>query len=242
MEIEGIVIRITPYKEKDAMVNVLTKDGIMSFLARGVLSIDSKNAASVTQYAYSRFEFNDAKEKSLSLKNGTLIKGYNEAFKSLDKLAALSFIGELTLKATGEEDASAIYEYALQSLEAIEAGFDVLTIVLVYYAQVLKVAGYGLEVQHCVFCGETKGIVTVSYPDGGFVCQNCFDATSMKARDARYLKIIRYLFMVGPDEIKRVTFSQEEALVILDEFTVYASDQLGVGLKSYGLLINSLKK
>lgn len=242
MEIEGIVIRITPFKEKDAMINVLTQDGIISFLARGIMNLDSKNAASLTLYAYSRFDFSDDKTgKSLSLRSGTLIKGYEQSFKSLDKLAALSFIGELTIKGIGDEDASGIYQYALKSLEAIESGFDTLTVVLIYFAQVLKVAGYGLEVQHCVFCGETKGIVTVSYPDGGFVCQNCLDVPSMKPREPRYLKIIRYLFLASTEDITRVAFEKEECLGILDEFTVYAADVLGANLKSYGLMINAIK-
>ena len=35
--VEGIVIRQSPYKEKDAMISALTPDGIVSFLARSVL-------------------------------------------------------------------------------------------------------------------------------------------------------------------------------------------------------------
>ena len=45
IEIEGIVIRQVQYKEKDAMISVLTKDGTVSFLARGILNPTSKNAS-----------------------------------------------------------------------------------------------------------------------------------------------------------------------------------------------------
>ncbi len=242
MEFEGIVLRVTPFKEKDAMVNVLTSTGVLSFMARGVLSIENKNAASLTQYAFSRFEFSEGKGTGLSLKNGTLIKSYDESFKSLDRLAALSVLGELTLHGVGEDEAASIYPYFKNALEAIESGFDLLTTVIVFFAQVLKAAGYGLEVGHCVFCDSTKDIVAVSYPDGGFVCKNDLDAETMHPTDARYLKIIRYLFMVGPEDVKRVAFTKEECLGILNEFKEYASDQLGLSLKGHELLIRSLKK
>ncbi len=241
MELEGIVLRITPFKEKDAMVNLLTASGTFSFLARGIMSLDSKNAASLTQYAYSRFEFSEGKSTGLSLKNGTLIRSYDASFKSLDRLAALSLLGELTLHGVGEEESSAIFPYFKNALEAIESGFDILTTVIVFFAQVLKAAGYGLEVGHCVFCDTTKDIVAVSYLDGGFVCNNCLDTETMHPADARYLKIIRYLFMVSPEDIRRVSFLKEECLGILNEFKEYAFDQLGLTLKGHELLLRSLK-
>lgn len=241
MEFEGIVLRVTPFKEKDAMVNVLTASGIFSFMARGILSLDSKNAASLTQYAFSRFEFSEGKGTGLSLKNGTLLKSYDQSFKSLDRLAALSVLGELALHGVGEEEAAAIYPYFKNALEAIESGFDLLTTVIVFFAQVLKTSGYGLEVGHCVFCDSTKDIVAVSYQDGGFVCKNCLDTETMHTADARYLKIIRYLFMVGPDDIRRVSFTKEECLGILNEFKEYAFDQLGLTLKGHELLVRALR-
>ena len=63
IEIEGIVIRQVQYKEKDAMVSVLTKDGTVSFLARCILSPTSKNASSCLLFAYSNFTLNSKQDK-----------------------------------------------------------------------------------------------------------------------------------------------------------------------------------
>ena len=37
MEIEGIIIRQTPFQDNDMMVTVLTNEKLFSFLARGVM-------------------------------------------------------------------------------------------------------------------------------------------------------------------------------------------------------------
>jgi len=62
MEIIGIVTRLTPFKEKDAMINVVAENKAYSFLARGVLGIASKNMASVQPYTKSRFVLTKGKE------------------------------------------------------------------------------------------------------------------------------------------------------------------------------------
>ena len=40
--ISGIVIKSIPYGENDAIISVLTKDGVVTFKARGILKPSSK--------------------------------------------------------------------------------------------------------------------------------------------------------------------------------------------------------
>lgn len=43
IELEALILQTQPYKEKDAIVTILTKDKKMNILARGILSKQSKN-------------------------------------------------------------------------------------------------------------------------------------------------------------------------------------------------------
>ena len=44
----GIIIKVVPYKESDAIISLLTKEeGVISFKARGVFKINSKTASSL---------------------------------------------------------------------------------------------------------------------------------------------------------------------------------------------------
>ena len=44
MEIDGLVLRVNPYRDYDAMVTVINERSSFSFLARGVRKIQSKNS------------------------------------------------------------------------------------------------------------------------------------------------------------------------------------------------------
>lgn len=240
MECEGIVLRVTPYQEKDAIVNVLTEQGYVSFKARGVFAIDSKNAGLITLYNHASFDLAEGKA-GYTLKTGVIKHGYGAAFSDLIALSVLAMIGELTNRVLGEnEDALIIYPYLIETLQALSQGNDPLTLVMLYMTQVFKISGYGLEVGHCVFCEATKDIVALSYTDGGYVCRKCYDEESMTKKGSRYLNILRFAFLIKPSDITRVSFTQKEVLDILSEFKIYLYDALSIDLKSYTMLLKAI--
>jgi recombinational DNA repair protein (RecF pathway) len=53
--IKGYVLHLSPYKESDAMVQVLSSDGLYSFLARGLAKPTSKLAGATQLLSYSQF-------------------------------------------------------------------------------------------------------------------------------------------------------------------------------------------
>ncbi len=238
MEIIGIVTRLTPFKEKDAMINVIAENRTYSFLARGVLGIASKNMASVQPFTKSRFILTRGKE-GLSLRSGTLINSYGNAKEQLAGLTALSFIGELTNKAIESEEAAKVFASLDAALDKIDTGFHPLTIVLLYFAAVLKVIGYGLEVTKCVISGQKSDITAISYLDGGFVAAPFFDALRHQKQSERQLKILRQIFLARPEDFDRVTFTSGECLEIIRDLSIYLQDAAGINLKSISLLEKS---
>ncbi len=235
MEIVGIVARLTPFKEKDAMINIVSPERTFSFLARGVLGIASKNMASVQPFTQSRFLLTKGKE-GLSLRSGMVLESYANAKEKLEGLTTMSFIGELTNKVIGSEEAPKIYESLTKVLELLDQGFHSLTIALLYFAATMKAAGYGLEVTKCVISGQRSDISAISYLDGGFVATPYFDAVSHQKCSERKLKIIRQIFLAKPEDYNRVTFQRWECLEIIKEFAIYIQDAAGIRLKSIDIL------
>ena len=139
IEIEGIVIRQVQYKEKDAMVSVLTKDGTVSFLARGILNPTSKNASSCLLFAYSNFTLNSRQDK-LTLTQGKLIKSYYHLYESLEKMASIQLVSELIIKCLDEENGS-IFPYVLRLLDNLSNKYDSRTLVLITIASIIKESG-----------------------------------------------------------------------------------------------------
>ncbi|NCA96833.1 MAG: DNA repair protein RecO [Bacteroidia bacterium] len=235
MEIVGIVTRLTPFKEKDAIVNVISEERVFSFLARGVFLIASKNMASVQPFSYSRFMLTKGKD-GLSLRSGTLIESFPNAKEKLESLTTLSFIGELTNKFAETADIAKLYPAFLQTLTLLNKGFHHLTLALLYFATVLKASGIGLEVTKCVISGQRSDIGAISYLDGGFVALPFYDALRHQKCSERKLKIIRQAFLAQPSEFDRVSFERAECLEIIKELQQYVIDAAGIRLKSLSLL------
>ena len=165
MDFEGIVIRRTSYKEGAAMISVLTENKIRSFLAKGVLKITSKNAPSVNLFTKSRFQTFNGEDGDF-LRVGEVISSYPNITKSFEKLAILDFISEVTNSLIGTGDAKDVYVFLEKTLESLNGEFSPLTALLIYFANVLKASGYGLDVDSCAICGQKRAITAISFKDG----------------------------------------------------------------------------
>ena len=172
----------------------------------------------------------------MSLRVGELLNSYQKAKTGLDSLTVLDMLGEITNKLVQSEDAPKVYHELERAISLIDEGFDTLTVGLIYLAHVLNVIGYGLEVDSCLICGKTSQIVAVSYADGGFICQDCFDALNHVKCSARKLKIIRYIFKVDAPNYNKVSFEKNEVIELLNELHDFIYDVVQIDLKSIKLL------
>lgn len=237
MEVLGVVTRLTPYKEKDAIITVIHKGGSVSFLARGVFSLTSKYANAIEPLSFSRFELEESKKThKLALKEAILIKGFSKVMESFEALFAISLINELTCRVLDDEESIAIYPYLKKSIDLLSDKFDPYTVCLFYFAKVLKVSGFGLEVNRCVISGAKTDICAISYEDGGFISKNAFSPMIHKKASENKLKIIRYIFLVEINEFGKVVFLKNDTQELLNEFALYLFNQTSIKLKSLALI------
>lgn len=232
--IDGYVIRISPYKENDAMVTVLTADGIRSFSARGVLKQTSKNYACVQPLYYSRFSLSVSASGGSSLKEGMILQ-YVDGKSDFERLAAISFILELTQKMIEGEEHKTKYTLLDGAMKALNSGFDPLTICMIYFAGLLNVEGYGPNIDECAVCGEKHNIVGFAFKDGGFLCQQHIESEYYR-KTSRELKIIRYAFMVGPENYTRIAFEKKECLSLIRDMADHLETLTNTKLNSLLLL------
>ena len=235
MEFEGIVIRRTSCKEGAAMINVLTNNKIRSFLAKGVLKTTSKNAPSVNLFTKSKFNVYHGQDGDW-LRQGEIVESYPNIIKDFEKLAILDFISEITNSLLGTNDCGDVYHFLEKTLQCLNSDFSPLTATLIYFAKVLKAAGYGLDVDKCAICGKKEAITALSYKDGGFICDKCFDASNHAKTDVRKLKIFRYIFKVDIENFDRVAFGNDEAKQIIFELSEFLNFASQIEFKSLTLL------
>lgn len=227
---EGYLLRLSEYKDNDRIVNVLSKEGIICFHAYGVRKIGSKNASSLLPLSYSSFLLSE-KNGLYSLKEGTLLKAppYKDDLKSM---AALSFIDEIASKLIMEEEAKEAYPWLDASLSSIEEGFSLLSSALILFAHLIEIEGYGLNVDECVHCGSKKGIVGISYEEGGFICKDEVKSPSTIYPKKRYLEIMRYIFRCPLSSFSRVSFVDTECIEIIESLCGYLKNACSISFKS----------
>lgn len=235
VNLEGIIIRLTVFKESDAMANAIGPTGLFSFFARGIGKLTSKNAGGVQSLSHSKFTLAIGSQGSYSLKEAVAFESFVVS-DNLTALSVLSFIQEITAKIVQTDEAIDAYPWLLTSLRAIKAGGEPLTIGLIYFAHLLQNGGIGLDVDECVVCHKKTGIIAISYEDGGYVCRDCYDPETMQTASTKKLRIIRYLFRCGLQDVARVRFEKNECLPLYEEFARYLSDLTGTTLKSLDIV------
>ncbi len=223
LDIEGIVIRQTPYKEKDAIVNVFTSQGIATFYARSILALTSKNASSCLMYAYSRFLLSSHGDKLL-LRKGELIDSFYNNYESIEKMTCLGVMSEVVFKIAGEDDGR-LYAFFLKILNLLKNNFDILTLLCIFLAKAINYSGYALQYEECIQCSSKKNIVAVDYNLGGFVCKKCLKTKEVE--NNLYLKIFRYVFKVDIQDIDKNILNKSICMRLIKEFLAYLKAKFG---------------
>ena len=143
-EFEGIVIKFSKYLDNDAMITVLTKTGIKSFLARGALKMKSKNARSLNLYTISKFELLEEKYGNI-LKTGVSIYAPFNLYSSFESLACLSLIGEATFNSINEYDEYDLFNPFSIAIKNMDKNEDPLILTIEYLLLLMSFSGEGID-------------------------------------------------------------------------------------------------
>lgn len=223
-EIEGIVLRQISYKEKDAIVSILTSKGVTGFYARGILSLTSKNASSCHLFTKSAFLLSSTGDK-IYLRKGSILTSYRNLYLSIENMTTVSFMAEIVFKTLNEDDGR-IYNTFERILELLNEKFDPLTLFAIFLAKVITYSGYSLNYSSCVLCANKRSIVQIDYQIGGFICKKC--AQKQILEDSLYLKTFRYIFKVDSKDYNKVVLNKKILLRLIHELLNYLKDKLSL--------------
>ena len=236
MNIKGVIIRVTPYKESGAMINVLTSDKLISFHAPNIYKVDNKNILLTTPLMYGEFTFSDNKKSILTFKEMIPILDTRNYINNYAKLAAIDFINEVTIRLFNEDDMPKIYPYLIRTLELINEDKRVAALTLTYLATCLRLTGFGLNVDSCVLTGKKTNIVGVSYLDGGLVSKEVYRSSRHKLYTPSKIQALRIIFKAKADDLDKISFTKRDIYEILDDLFIYTYDQTGIRFKSENLI------
>ncbi|MFA7032305.1 MAG: DNA repair protein RecO [Bacilli bacterium] len=231
-----IVISVTPYKESDAIVNAISEDGAIAFLARGILKPQSKNAGLNTNLVIADIELSESNNKYPILKSSLILSSPIQLNSDLSYLGVLMVINEATKIMLQDEEKKLIYSSLIEAINALKEGLDPWMIMLIYIGRIFKYSGYEFEVNKCVFCGSKKDIKTFSFSDGGFVCSHCLRQDTKRDLSNEQMLLLRSVISADSFAVSSPYASSENKKIIFRKFLEFIVDSYGIHLKSASLL------
>lgn len=227
--IEGVVLKNTPYKENDMIIHIYTQEyGKIGIHGRGLKKLTSKNASSCLSMTRSSMDIL-LKKGMASLVRSEAIDYYFQIKESIDSEIIANVILEYYYRYVEEKKPSFLhYHFLIKALDCLNQGYSPLCIYLFFLVFVLKQEGIDVEVDHCLFCEQTK-VVSISL-EGGFVCSKHQQHYPLYEKDV--LKAFRHLYKLDIDKIDQLTYREEVMKTLIPLYEYYIEEYAGIVFKS----------
>ena len=202
-----LILKSQEYKEADSILTVLTEEyGKITFFARGVRKVHSKNAGQIQLYCKSDFLYDHVEGKtSFTLKTASCLNYYRNMKKDLSATIAAGVISETICELLEEgESVDGIFKMSEKAFQLLNEGGNTDTVLALFLSDLLKVSGLGVHVDSCTLCGSTF-VHAISVEDGGFLCEQCAKQKGVPLSSLDELKRFRILGKGGIEYYDLIT-------------------------------------
>ncbi|MBO5946289.1 MAG: DNA repair protein RecO [Clostridia bacterium] len=174
IEVKGLIIRTTDYKESDRIINIFTEEmGIISALAQGSRNLKSRKMSSTMQFCYSRFILTKRGEY-YRVKEAELIESFFGIRESIEGLALAGYVAEVLSDVTVAEAERELLRLSLNTLYSIsEKKYSLEKIKAAFEIRTAAIIGFMPDVIACVDCGGREGSFYFDIMGGSILCYDC---------------------------------------------------------------------
>lgn len=235
---KSIILKISAYKEKDGVVTALSKEGISTFIVKGLLSSKSKFLALNNPLTIATLTFSDnTKYKYKILKEADILYSPFNLMGRLKHLGLIMLLADIINASMQDEEKIVVFQYILSSLEDIYKNQKIYENVLFLLFKILDVTGYSFDVSECALCGKKNNIVTFSFLKGGFICRDCFKEDDKIIVNTETLLKMRTLILASENKFNNLTIEENDFNNILKEIIIFIEDNFGLSIKNKELVI-----
>ncbi len=238
-DIIGIVISEQDYKESSKLVKIITKDGIISMIAKGSRKLKSDLRISTTKLTYGTFTMYYKEDSLSTLTSVDIIDNFKNIKKDIIKISYASYLLDLAVQVIKQNKCEDVFNILVDSLKKIDEGFDSMVITNILELKYLDYLGVMPIIDECSICGSKTSIATISGRDGGYVCNNCL--TNELIVDEKTIKLIRMFCYVDISKISKLEISDKVKLEINNFLDEYYDKYTGLYLKTKDFLKNLSK-
>lgn len=231
-----IILSVTKYKEKDAIINAISEAGNLSLTAKGILDPKCKNHELNNILNIVDVDFVEGDYKYPIIKRSKILTSPLDLNSDYYLMSTLMLLSESTLHLLQENEFYKVFSYLENAIISLKNGENYLKVALIYLAKIISISGYELEINHCVYCGSKENIVSFSFEEGGFVCKNCATEETKNDLTPRQLRLLRATFLVKDYKIPDDIFNENDGKYLLNKYGEFIDDGLGYKLNSLKLL------
>lgn len=193
--ISCLILKSLDYKEADSILTVFTEEyGKITFFARGVRKVHSKNAGQIQLYSKSDFLYDHVEGKtSFTLRTASCLNYFRHMKQDLSSSVAAGVISETVCELLEEsERVDGVFGMIDKAFQLLDKGANADTVLALFLSDLLKVSGLGVHVDSCTLCGSSY-VHAVSVEDGGFLCKSCAEQKGIPLSSLDELKRFRIL-------------------------------------------------
>lgn len=230
IEIEGLIIKSMKFKENSEILTILTKDNILSVIAKGSLKIKSSLRMISQRLTYAKFNIYYKEDSLCTLIDGDIINNFKNIITDIKKITYASFIIDLIYQIKKDSKEEVLFDLLIKGLTKINDGFDPLVIANILELKCLKFLGVEPNLEYkCGLCGKNE-VVTISVNNACYVCKNCLENEYKYSEKA--LKILKLYSLVDFDNLKTINVSNSVKEEIDKFLDMYYDEYTGIYLKT----------
>ncbi|AKP66608.1 DNA repair protein RecO [Companilactobacillus ginsenosidimutans] len=203
----GIVVKRTRYRERDALVTILTKEyGYRTFLVRGTQTGKSKISGAVIPFSYGDYSGLVKSEGLSYLNSATNIKQFDQIIQDIELNAYTTFLFDIVQNAFMDEKLPEDwYKTVFKALMYIDNGADAQILVNIIQMHLLQVYGVAPNMHQCVVGGETEGSFDFSVVLGGIICSKHYSSDPHRLHlPPRILYFLQLFSDIQIDQVRSV--------------------------------------
>ena len=236
LKIQGLVLRVTKYNDKDALLTVLSQNhGKLTVKARGLLRKNSPLTAPCQLLAYSEFTLFEYKG-FYTINEAASISLFHGLRRDLTRLSLATYFAQVA-DVLSQEDVpnpellSLVLNsiYGLEKLHLPEA-----QVKAVFELRSACIAGYEPDLNVCYQCGESHP-QRFNVAEGRLECQSCKDQGSLGLRmpiSPGCLDAARYICNCDPTRLFAFKTGEDTMEQLSSITEVYLTTQLEQGFST----------
>jgi DNA repair protein RecO (recombination protein O) len=243
-ETEGIVLRDFDFRETSKIVVFYTRDfGVLKGLAKGVRAKNKSFGSSLELYCHNYISFYKSRSGNIHLLGRCEVKNFYPGIREDLLKSSLATYWMEIIRELSESPDEQLFEFLLNSLSYLEKETNLSPLILPFFElNLLKLAGYGPILTHCVNCKKEQNIDKFSPLLGGLLCPNCYFKDNLSIDVAPdTISLMRFLIKAPVDNISRIKISSKSLGQLKGVIHYYLFHSIGKRPKSLQFLEKIMK-